>query len=116
MAGLLVGKSAAITGGVTGIGRAIAIGFLKQGASVTVNHMDDESSRKHFASLVEEAGGRSAKLQAVAGDIGRRETGQSLVNSAAKTFGGIDVFVANAGISQFRDFLSYVNIMAPAMS
>nr|POE61853.1 l-rhamnose-1-dehydrogenase [Quercus suber] len=105
MNGLLVGKSAAITGGVTGIGRAIALGFMRQGAAVTVNHVDDETSRQHFLSLKEEAP-NGARLQAVTGDIGRRETGQNLVNAANDEFGGLDVFVANAGVSQFREFLS----------
>lgn len=106
MAGLLAGKSAAITGGVTGIGRAIALGFLQQGASVTVNHIDDARSREHFESLKAEAGDKSARLVSVAGDIGKRETGQRIVSSALRAFGSLDVFVANAGVSQFRDFLT----------
>lgn len=107
MAGLLAGKSAAITGGVTGIGRAIALEFMKQGAAVTVNHMDDDASRQHFASLAKEAP-KGARLQAVAGDIGQRVTGQKIVSAANDAFGALDVFVANAGVSQFREFLTYV--------
>lgn len=105
MAGLLLsGKSAIITGGVTGIGRAIAVEFLKQGASVTVNHLGDEKSQYHFESLQNEA--PQGKLLGVSGDIGSRDTGTTLVKAAVDHFKSLDVFVANAGVSQFRDFLT----------
>lgn len=102
---LLAGKSAVVTGGVTGIGRAIALGFLHNGASVTVNHLGNENSQEQFESLRAEAP-RDAQIQAVAGDIGKRETGTAIVRAAVESFGGLDVFVANAGVSQFRDFLT----------
>lgn len=105
MAGLLLsGKSAIVTGGVTGIGRAIAVEFLRQGASVTVNHLGDEKSQHHFESLQHEA--PRGKLLGVSGDIGSRETGTTLVKAATDHFKYLDVFVANAGVSQFRDFLT----------
>jgi L-rhamnose 1-dehydrogenase len=97
MAALLGGKSAAITGGVTGIGRAIALGYLRHGAAVTVNFLDDVPSRKHFESLKAEAP-TGSKLYGVTGDIG--------VKGAVEVHGSLDVFVANAGVSQFRDFVT----------
>ena len=78
MAALLAGKSAAITGGVTGIGRAIALGYLRHGAAVTVNFLDDAPSRKHFESLRAEAP-TGSKLHCVTGDIGLKATGESIV-------------------------------------
>lgn len=105
MQALLTGKSAIVTGGVTGIGRAIAIGFLRQGASVTVNHLDDAASHQHFESLRKEAPSGS-RVHSVAGDIGQKDVGQTIVEGATSKFGGVDVYVANAGVSQFRDFLT----------
>ena len=81
MAALLAGKSAAITGGVTGIGRAIALGYLRHGAAVTVNFLDDAPSRKHFESLRAEAP-TGSKLHCVTGDIGLNATGESIVKGA----------------------------------
>ena len=105
MAGLLAGKVAAVTGGVTGIGRAIVLGFLREGASVTVAYLDNDDSRKEFQSLKAEAL-QDARLTGVAGDIGKKEVGQAIVDQAVSSFGGLDIFVANAGVSQFKDFLS----------
>lgn len=102
---LLAGKSAVVTGGVTGIGRAIALAFLRNGATVTVNHYGDPTSQQHFESLRTEAPANS-KLWGVGGDIGCRETGGAIVEAAVEKFGGVDVYVANAGVSQFRDFLT----------
>jgi L-rhamnose 1-dehydrogenase len=107
MAALLVGKSAAITGGVTGIGRAIALGYLRQGAAVTVNFLDDAPSRKHFESLKAEAPAGS-KLHGVMGDVSIKATGEAIVQSAVDEYGALDILVANAGVSQFRDFITYV--------
>ncbi|KAL9080469.1 MAG: hypothetical protein Q9157_000783 [Trypethelium eluteriae] len=107
MSSLLVGKAAAITGGMTGIGRAIALDFLRHGASVMVNFMDDDPSQQHFKSLQREASSiQGSRLQGLVGDIKQRETGQEIVEASVNQFGGLDVFVANAGISQFRDFLT----------
>ena len=102
---LLAGKSAIITGGVTGISRAIALEFLSPGAAVTVNHLDDDASRQHFKLLQAEAPNK-AQLLSVAGDIGKRATGTQLVDAAVQAHSGLDCFVANAGVSQFRDFLT----------
>lgn len=105
MAALLAGKIAIVTGGVTGIGRAISLEFMRQGAAVAVNYLDDKSSRATYDSLAAEAP-KGAKLIGVSGDIGKRETGTTLVKAVVAEFGGLDVFVANAGVSQFRDFLT----------
>ncbi|KAK4994584.1 L-rhamnose-1-dehydrogenase [Elasticomyces elasticus] len=105
MAALLTNKVACITGGVTGIGRAIALEYLKQGASVAVNHFPDASSESSFESMLREAG-EGARLIAVAGDISKPETGKALVGRTVEAFGRLDIFVSNAGICQFADFLT----------
>jgi L-rhamnose 1-dehydrogenase len=107
MSKLLDGKVAAITGAVTGIGRAIALEYLKQGASVAVNHFPDDKSASHFEEMQKEVGELAHKLVAVAGDISKPETGQELVKKAVETFGGrLDIFVSNAGVCEFADFLT----------
>lgn len=114
---LLAGKTAAITGGTTGIGRAISLEFLRQGANVAVNHLGlakDESLR---LSLLEEAkrlkseapeGAPVGQLLELAGDVTDPQTGEKLVAQAVKEWGQLDIFVANAGIFQASKFLEYV--------
>jgi L-rhamnose 1-dehydrogenase len=111
----LVGKSMAITGGVTGIGRAITIGYLTHGANVAVNHLGDPKSSEQFQSLIEEAaqslGGKEEaqrRLIEVPGDVGDPETGKKLVAAVVEKWGRLDVFVSNAGICEFKEFLEYV--------
>ncbi|KAK5109388.1 L-rhamnose-1-dehydrogenase [Meristemomyces frigidus] len=103
---MLQGKVAIITGAVTGIGRAIALEYLRQGACVAVNHFPDDRSKRQFEEMKQEAGD-GAKLIAVAGDISQPSTGQELVNRAVEEFGGrVDIAVSNAGVCQFADFLT----------
>lgn len=106
MAQLLEGKSAAITGAVTGIGKAIALEYLKHGASVAINHFPDDKSASQFQEMLVEAG-EGAALIAVPGDIAKPEAGQELVVKTVEKFGKLDVFVSNAGVCQFADFLTY---------
>ncbi|TKA64574.1 hypothetical protein B0A49_09443 [Cryomyces minteri] len=112
MAQLLAGKIAAITGGATGIGRAIALEYLRQGARVAVNHFDDRASAAHFHTLQAEAGDAlCANLIAVAGDVADPATASSLVAHTVARWGRLDIFVSNAGICEFASFLS----TAPAL-
>lgn len=109
---LLAGKVAAITGGVTGIGRAIALDYIKHGASVAVNFLGDSASQQHFKTLQQQLDGDDAKrLIGVAGDIRQRATATELVSKVVQEFGALDVFVANAGVCQFRDFLTLVSCL-----
>lgn len=111
--GLLAGKTAIITGGTTGIGRAICLEFLRQGCSVAVNHLDLEHDRPHLASLVAEAAalreadGAAGQLAHVPGDVRDRAAGAQLVALAVAAFGTgrLDVCVSNAGVCTFADFL-----------
>jgi L-rhamnose 1-dehydrogenase len=96
MAALLAGKSA-----------AIALGYLRQGAAVTVNFLDDAPSWKHFESLKAEAPADS-KLHGVTGDVSIKTTGEAIIQGAVDQHGALDILVANAGVSQFRDFITCV--------
>lgn len=109
---LLVNKTMAITGGVTGIGRAIVLGYLAHGANVAVNHLGDAQSSQHFQSLLDEASTHftsraetQKRLIEVAGDVGDPETGKKLVAAVVERWGRLDVVVSNAGICEFREFL-----------
>lgn len=108
---LLPSKTAAITGGTTGIGRAIALSFLSHGCNVAVNHLALASDAQHLSSLHAEAAALKAQdpeagvLIDVPGDITLPETGKLLVEKAVERWGRLDVFVSNAGICEFAEFL-----------
>ncbi|WYZ43870.1 hypothetical protein EsH8_VII_000306 [Colletotrichum jinshuiense] len=112
---LLQGKTACITGGTTGIGRAITLEYLRQGANVAVNHLGLPRDEIHRLSLTKEAEElrnnaatetTAGELIELAGDVTDPNTGKALVNAAVKKWGGLDIFVANAGIFQAAEFLT----------
>jgi len=105
MAQLLTNKIAAITGGTTGIGRAIAIEYVRQGAKVAVNHLDNDRGAQEFKQMVEEVGEQD-KLISVPGDVSVPETSRRLVEETVRKWGRLDVFVSNAGVCKFADFLT----------
>lgn len=114
---ILEGKVAAITGGTTGIGRGIALEYLRQGCNVAINHLGLERDEVHKQSLIEEAaalkaerieGERTSKagdLLEVVGDVTKSETGTILVERAVQKWGKLDIFVSNAGVFQPAEFL-----------
>lgn len=114
---LLKGLTAAITGGTTGIGRAITLEYLRQGCNVAVNHLGLDRDEPHRASLLEEADrirqeslkqGSSAmagEIIEVTGDVTKPEASKLLVDKAVEQWGKLDVFVANAGIFRAAEFL-----------
>lgn len=113
MSQLLQGKVAAVTGGATGIGRAIALEYRRQGASVAINFLDDTESREHVDTLRHEMqttgrqdGRRDNSFWAYAGDISNPEIARQFINRVAEHFGSLDVVVCNAGIARFHEFLS----------
>lgn len=103
MPNLLLGKVVAITGGVTGIGRAIVVEMAANGAKVAVNHLDTP----HQAKLAEQLGTEIGKenFLAVPGDISKPETSEKLVTKTVERFGELNVFVSNAGICDFAEFI-----------
>jgi L-rhamnose 1-dehydrogenase len=108
---LLKGKTAAITGGTTGIGRAIALEFVRQGCNVAINHLGLPSDAHHKDSLIEEARRVKAdeedagELIEIQGDVAVPETGKLLVEEAVSKWGRLDIFVSNAGVCKFAEFL-----------
>jgi NAD(P)-dependent dehydrogenase (short-subunit alcohol dehydrogenase family) len=91
--GRLAGKAAIITGGDSGIGRAVAIAFAREGADVLISYLNEDDDARETARWVEEAG-RKAVL--VPGDITNRAHCNAIVDKAIEAFGRLDVLVNNA--------------------
>jgi NAD(P)-dependent dehydrogenase (short-subunit alcohol dehydrogenase family) len=89
----LAGKIALITGADSGIGRAVALAFAREGADVVVSYLDEHEDAEETRRLVESAG---RKCLLVPGDISRAANCRSLVEKAVKEFSRIDVLVNNA--------------------
>lgn len=87
------GKVVIVTGGDSGIGRAVAIGFAKEGADVAIVYLD-ESRDAHITKKHIEAAGR--KCLTFSGDIGRKDFCQSVVDQTVAQLGRLDVLVNNA--------------------
>jgi len=99
--GRLQGRKALITGGDSGIGRAAAIAFAREGADVAINYLPaEESDAKEVIELIN-AEGREAI--ALPGDIRNEKFCGKLVNDAVKRLGGLDILVNNAGKQQAVD-------------
>jgi NAD(P)-dependent dehydrogenase (short-subunit alcohol dehydrogenase family) len=94
MSGLLAGKVAIVTGAASGIGRATAKLFAREGASV-VAFDRDEAVDETVAAIRQDGG----SAEAVRGDAGDEREIEALVQSAVGAFGGLDIFFANAGIT-----------------
>jgi NAD(P)-dependent dehydrogenase (short-subunit alcohol dehydrogenase family) len=92
--GRLEGKKAVITGGDSGIGRAVAIAFAREGADVLIAYLpDEEEDAQETAKWVTEAG---RKAVTVAGDLREEEQCQEVIDRAVADLGGIDILVNNA--------------------
>ena len=91
--GKLAGKKAVITGGDSGIGRAVAIAYAREGADVLISYLNEHEDAEETRRLVEESG-RKAVL--VAGDIGSSAHCCAIVDKAVSELGGIDILVNNA--------------------
>ncbi|KAH8155668.1 uncharacterized protein LAJ45_00678 [Morchella importuna] len=104
---LLTNKVVAITGAATGIGRAIAIAMATHGAKLAINYLNDTQASS-IASLraTIEAAPISSSLLAIPGDISLPATSEALIAETVAKYGRLDVFVSNAGVCQFADFLT----------
>lgn len=91
--GRLNGKRAIITGADSGIGRAVAIAYAREGADIVVSYLNEDEDAEDTKRLVEEAG-RKAVL--ISGDIQDPAHCRTIVETAVKEFGGIDILVNNA--------------------
>lgn len=106
-AGKLKGRKALITGGDSGIGRAAAIAYAREGADVAISYLpDEEKDAQEVISLIEAEG---RKAVALPGDITDEGWSRQLVEDAVSGLGGLDILVINAGRQQFREDISAVS-------
>ncbi len=99
--GRLLGRKALITGGDSGMGRAAAIAYAREGADVAINyHPDEEPDAREVIALIQKEGRIGLALP---GDIRDEAFCQKLVNDAVMGLGGLDIVVSNAGRQQSHD-------------
>jgi len=96
----LAGLKALITGGDSGIGRAVAIAFAREGCDVALSYLPDEQSDAEDTGQWVQKAGRTSVL--LPGDITDEATARKVVDDAAKQLGGLDILVNNAGFQWAR--------------
>jgi 3-oxoacyl-[acyl-carrier protein] reductase len=96
----LANRVALVTGGGTGIGRAIALAFAESGANVAVNYSRSRGDAEATVEAIRELGRRALTVQA---DVSRDDEATELVNRVARELGRLDVLVNNAGTTTFID-------------
>ena len=104
--GRLQGRSAIITGGDSGIGRAVAVAFAREGADVLISYLSEESDAQETARVVKEAG---RKAITVGGDIGDEAHCQAIIERAAQEFGQVDILVNNAAFQMSREGIAEIS-------
>ncbi|HEY0402538.1 MAG TPA: SDR family oxidoreductase [Blastococcus sp.] len=104
--GRLSGKAAVITGGDSGIGRAVAIAFAREGADVLISYLNEHEDAKDTAKYVEDAGRRCVL---VPGDLADRAHAKTIIPKAVEEFGRVDVLVNNAAFQMSHDSLDEVS-------
>lgn len=90
--GLLTGKRALITGGDSGIGRAVAVAFAKEGADVAIAYLSENDDAAHTVDLIEQEGRRAVRLP---GDLSKPEHCRKIVTDTVDGLGGVDILVNN---------------------
>ncbi len=101
-AGKLKGKKAIITGADSGIGRAVAIAFAKEGADVTIVYLEEHEDARDTAEAVQNYG---AKALLIAGDVGDQHFCKEAVRRSLEEYGELDILVNNAGEQHaYEDF------------
>ena len=93
--GKLKDKVALITGGDSGIGRAVAIAFAKEGAKVVISYLNEQADAEQTKSCVESYGGTCALMM---GDLRSEVFCKQLVEDVVKQFGTLDILVNNAAV------------------
>ena len=104
--GKLEGKVALITGGDSGIGRAVAVLFAREGADVAISYLNEHRDAKETAQLVSREDGRCLLLP---GDIAEEKTCGDIVKRTAREFGRLDIVVNNAAEQHTQDDLQKIS-------
>ncbi len=104
--GKLAGKKAVITGGDSGIGRAVAIAFAREGADVAIVYLNEHGDAEETRRLVEEKGRRCI---AISGDVGDENFCREAVERTVRELGGLDILVNNAGEQHPQDSIEKIS-------
>ena len=100
--GKLMGRKAVITGGDSGIGRAVAIAFAREGADVLISYLNEQEDAEETARWIKEAG---KKAVLVPGDISDEAHCKKIIEQAVSELGGIDILVNNAAFQMSHESL-----------
>jgi len=103
--GKLTGRKALITGGDSGIGRAVAIAFAREGADVLISYLNEDADAKETAKYVEAAG---QKAVLVPGDISDEAHCKQLIERAVAELGGLDILINNAAFQMEQESIQDV--------
>jgi 3-oxoacyl-[acyl-carrier protein] reductase len=100
----LSGKAAIVTGASREIGAAMADSLARRGAAVLISHWQEAGLAEATVNRIREFGGRALALEANLADV---EAGRELIARAVREFGRLDIYAANAGITDWGGFLDY---------
>jgi NAD(P)-dependent dehydrogenase (short-subunit alcohol dehydrogenase family) len=103
--GQLKGKVAVITGADSGIGRAVAIAYAREGADVLISYLSEDSDAEEVRQLVQDAGQRAVLVR---GDLSQPQHCRDLIATAVEQLGGVDVLVSNAAFQMTHETLEEV--------
>lgn len=104
--GRLEGKATVITGGDSGIGRAVAIAYAREGADVLISYLDEDDDASDTARLVRDAGRQAVT---VPGDVSAPEHCRAVIAKAVEAFGKVDVLVNNAAYQMTHETLEEIS-------
>jgi NAD(P)-dependent dehydrogenase (short-subunit alcohol dehydrogenase family) len=104
--GKLTDKVAVITGGDSGIGRAVAIAYAREGADVLISYLSEDSDAKDTAGYVEQAGRRAVLVK---GDVADPQHCRDIIQTAVSELGGVDILVSNAAFQMTHDSLEEIS-------
>ncbi len=105
-AGKLDGKIAVITGGDSGIGRAIAVAFAREGADISIVYLEEEEDARDTKEAVEEY---NHKCLLISGDVSKQETGEKVMKETLNTYGKLDILINNAAKQFPRDTIEDIS-------
>jgi NAD(P)-dependent dehydrogenase (short-subunit alcohol dehydrogenase family) len=104
--GKLTGRKAIITGGDSGIGRAVAIAFAREGADIVIVYLNEHADAKETAKYVEEAGQKAVLIST---DISIKKNCENIINKSLSELGSIDIIVNNAAYQMSHDSLQQLS-------
>src|ERR1044071_9216439 len=104
--GKLMGKKAIITGGDSGIGRAVAIAFAREGADILISYLNEHEDAEETANWVRKAG---QKAVLVPGDISQEEHCNKIIEKAVEEFGQLDILINNAAYQMTHKSLQEIS-------